>query len=600
MPYTFDAIQAFDPTDPKRVASDAEVTFFAPDDPNQTPIEITDVTGLALPNPYLTNDLGSIPQFMANMERVAWASGEMGDFLTSWEGLRDAAEASRVAAEEAASEAVGAVAEQLGGYTESVEASKAAAETAASAAAASAGLVDAPAGEAVRAAIGPDGAAEGTLRATIGEAIAAALGMYIPKPPAIDAWAHWGDSLTAASTSGDWVTRFASQTGMPSHNGGVGGESASQIMARMTAPEADQYRDRMLTLSAGRNGFKGTSSESIVADIGRMVSHLSVGFKGFIFDVPPWETEVPGDPNRAKLDTLNTMIHDTFPGVYLPVFASLRTQAAADAAGITFTAQDDEDIANGVTPGSFRIDGGHLNAAGGLAVSDYLLKAARERGFVPELQLHSLGVDGYADRFYPAALDPDLGAIVPLVANYGSVGKPLTNTAPAESAVKVANTVGIGKHLRSETVFSAGGRLQRDTAMVDDFTFVAVVRSLAWGADFVMLGPYAFRRAGNGQWQLQGAGNSLATGSDDWVLVVGVCSGTSSVFSINGVESGAGTITGPATSGDFEAFGANVTVSSSKPVEMAEFAVWDRVLNSSERSQVVAAMRAKYPALPQA
>lgn len=171
MPYTFDAIQAFDPTDPLRVASDAEVTFFAPDDPTQTPIEITDVTGIALPNPYLTNDLGSIPKFVANIERVAWASGEMGDFLTSWEGLRDAAEASRVAAEEAAAGAVDAVEVELTEYRSAVEGSATAATAAAVSAAEAAGLVGVPAGEAVRAAISDGGAAAGALAATINEGV---------------------------------------------------------------------------------------------------------------------------------------------------------------------------------------------------------------------------------------------------------------------------------------------------------------------------------------------------------------------------------------------------------------------------------------------
>lgn len=166
MPFTFDAIQAFDPTDPKRVAADAEIIIHAPNDPNLTPIEITDVTGIALPNPYLTNDLGSMPAFVSYLERVAWTSGDMTNFLTSWEGLRDAAEAARVAAEEAAVNSVQEVEEQLSSIRTAVDTSAVDAKASAAAAIAAAGLVDAPPGEAVKAAIGPGGAAETELLET--------------------------------------------------------------------------------------------------------------------------------------------------------------------------------------------------------------------------------------------------------------------------------------------------------------------------------------------------------------------------------------------------------------------------------------------------
>ncbi|MGP5071655.1 SGNH/GDSL hydrolase family protein [Arthrobacter rhombi] len=138
MQYTFDAIQAFDPTDPQVVAANADITIHAPNDASMMPLAIADITGMPLPNPYTTNDLGAMPAFVADVERVAWTSGNMGNTLTSWEGLRDAAEESRDASVQSAAAAV------------------AAAETA-----------EAPAGEAILTAISPGGIAEDALNDAI-------------------------------------------------------------------------------------------------------------------------------------------------------------------------------------------------------------------------------------------------------------------------------------------------------------------------------------------------------------------------------------------------------------------------------------------------
>lgn len=289
-------------------------------------------------------------------------------------------------------------------------------------------------------------------------------------------WAHFGDSMTGAGSSGSWVTKLAAVTGRNHYNGGIGGQSVSSIAARQggvpalvtlvgnsipasgvvpvevisrtpidpstsitgtlsgvagtlsrdtgvvhtftraTAgvgtvcvpgtpfvPDvAKANRNRKFTLSAGRNGFKNSTPESIVGAI-RSMRDYSTSAQGFVLDVPPWVgEELPAAPgsSREALNKLNAMLKAEFPSEFLNVFELLRTPAAAQAAGIFFSADDQTDITNGITPRSFRTDGGHLNEQGGKAVAYFVQKATFERGLI---------------QTAPAAFAPIPGSITNLV-----------------------------------------------------------------------------------------------------------------------------------------------------------------------------------------
>ena len=109
MAYTFEQIFAADPSNQGMFVSRGVITIFAPGDTSQTPIKLTTVDGRALANPITVNEAGYGPAFMADLDRVAWAGGGYTGFLTSYDGMKDeavsarkSADASRVAAEEAA------------------------------------------------------------------------------------------------------------------------------------------------------------------------------------------------------------------------------------------------------------------------------------------------------------------------------------------------------------------------------------------------------------------------------------------------------------------------------------------------------------------
>lgn len=185
MPSPFSNIFAIDPLDLTKVAALAEVVIFAPGDEAMAPLVLTDVTGVPLGNPIMTNEFGFGPAFIADLDQVAWSGGGLSGLMESYAGVKNAAvaaqgsstlsaasaEASRLAAELAAEGSAAAAAEQVElelAENRAVMTQASLDVTASQAAAvAAAGLVDAPAGDAVLAAISHGGAARGELSAAI-------------------------------------------------------------------------------------------------------------------------------------------------------------------------------------------------------------------------------------------------------------------------------------------------------------------------------------------------------------------------------------------------------------------------------------------------
>lgn len=101
MAYSFDQIFAVDPYNPDQVASNGLVTIFDPGDVNQTPIALNTTSGLPLPNPVRVNARGFGPAFThPTLDRVAWSSGELTGFFTSYEGMKNIALSAQASARE--------------------------------------------------------------------------------------------------------------------------------------------------------------------------------------------------------------------------------------------------------------------------------------------------------------------------------------------------------------------------------------------------------------------------------------------------------------------------------------------------------------------
>lgn len=154
--------------------------------------------------------------------------------------------------------------------------------------------------------------------------------------------------------------------------------------SRFIPTNGEAYKDRIVTIWSGRNDVTvSTPIVSVLASIRAAIDYLSPRVKRVIvMEVVPTAGEAAD--RKAYLADLNAAIKAAFPEFWLDIATYLRTQAAADAAGITFTSQDNTDIANGYTPTSFRLasDSTHINASGCIAVAARVYQEAQVRGWL--------------------------------------------------------------------------------------------------------------------------------------------------------------------------------------------------------------------------
>lgn len=147
------------------------------------------------------------------------------------------------------------------------------------------------------------------------------------------------------------------------------------------------YRGRIVTIWVGRNDVLSVDPGLIAANIQQMVDFLTPTVRRvLVMEVPPRTSDTIGTGSRNTLDTLNNLLAATFAPYWVPIATWLRTDEAEAAAGVTFTTDDDTDIANGITPRSLRASGGadtvHLNEAGDLAVATKIYQEAQARGWL--------------------------------------------------------------------------------------------------------------------------------------------------------------------------------------------------------------------------
>ena len=186
--------------------------------------------------------------------------------------------------------------------------------------------------------------------------------------------ATWGDSLTAgtgATTDTAYPADLAKLSGYSVYNGGVGGQTSTQIEARMVADTSKQSWPTIIW--AGRNNI--SSPSTVEADIASMVSALqSAGNSNFIIlSVINGTNEPSGSTNYDEIKSINDSLSSTYGAHYLDVREYL-VQTGLSAEGIATTSQDAIDYANDAPPTSLRASGDtlHLNQYGYNVVAQYV------------------------------------------------------------------------------------------------------------------------------------------------------------------------------------------------------------------------------------
>lgn len=186
------------------------------------------------------------------------------------------------------------------------------------------------------------------------------------QPAVVKKIAAWGDSFTHGG--GITMPEFAYPvqlqkiSGYEVYNGGIGGQTSTQIKARMLA--ATDKKDWAAIIWAGSNNF--WAPQIVKADIAEMVAFL--GHKRFlVLPILNDATERKGSSEYMSIMKLNSDLKAAYPENYLDVRAYLLTLSNG-------SAQDEKDVTDDVIPSSLRSDESHLNDKSYPMLAAYIYK----------------------------------------------------------------------------------------------------------------------------------------------------------------------------------------------------------------------------------
>ena len=179
------------------------------------------------------------------------------------------------------------------------------------------------------------------------------------------AFAAWGDSLTMGNqdgSGGTYPATMATLMGRAVFNGGVGGQTSSQVATRMLADTA-KFGDNIV-IEVGRNDlFDGSYSQSLVlSNIASMIASLTNPTHFAVvscINADAAGSEYVGDSTYNTIIALNNAMKAAWPNNYLDLRElAVQSYNASDA-------QDVIDFGQDVPPSSLRahFTGGSLSGA---------------------------------------------------------------------------------------------------------------------------------------------------------------------------------------------------------------------------------------------
>lgn len=150
-------------------------------------------------------------------------------------------------------------------------------------------------------------------------------------------------------------------------------------------PDTGDLFGRIVTVWTGANDVwsSGATAEQVVSMQKAIVDKARAQApQVLVLTVPNRSTYPDGTPTADKNAAINAGILAAFPAQHVDMAGHLMSAQAATDAGIAYTTQDQTDIANGVTPESFRTDNIHFNELGAKAVAAELHRQMRGRGWI--------------------------------------------------------------------------------------------------------------------------------------------------------------------------------------------------------------------------
>jgi len=151
-----------------------------------------------------------------------------------------------------------------------------------------------------------------------------------PKSYNSNAISCWGDSLTAgtgATSGNDYPSLLGKlRIGKPFYNGGVGGETAAQILARILVNDIRGKEDTVVFWMGRNNVGTGTMQTDVLAALASAVANLNHS-RYIIMTVLNATNEPNGSANKIALDALNAAIASTYSATnVLDIVATICTE----------------------------------------------------------------------------------------------------------------------------------------------------------------------------------------------------------------------------------------------------------------------------------
>ena len=148
-----------------------------------------------------------------------------------------------------------------------------------------------------------------------------------------------------------------------------------------------EWRNRAMTICIGRNDVLDSTPQQIVDRIRGIIewNHRDPS-QHIVLSIPANRTlDSPGSSGRIALDAVNAAIKAAFPRQWVDWAGYLTSTVTLQQVGITPTSQDLIDIADGITPQSFRGDDDdlHFNAVAYDAINVLILREMAARGLTP-------------------------------------------------------------------------------------------------------------------------------------------------------------------------------------------------------------------------
>src|ERR1035437_48466 len=159
--------------------------------------------------------------------------------------------------------------------------------------------------------------------------------------------AAWGDSLTAGTGGTPYLTQLQTLNARVIYNGGVGGDTSTQIATRFLADST--HRSWQTIIWSGRNNY--SSQSTVLADIASIVAALPNPKRFLVLSVLNGDyagLEYSGQSGYAQITALDAALAAAYPNNYLDV------RAALVAAYSGANAQDVIDYGHDVPPSTLR------------------------------------------------------------------------------------------------------------------------------------------------------------------------------------------------------------------------------------------------------